>query len=853
MRSAHLFITQQLTLRLKGRFVKEKVLDKQKKFVLQMQEGRKRKEENLLANNNVADSNLLDGRRIVDLKELANNLVCCKCKHVLSLKNVKKENRLGLNSVFWINCDDCNILTKVETGKMHRTASNSKHANVNTKAILGCLHSGIGCTALNKVLACLNIPVISKDLFKRYEREVGPAIEAVAKESCQLACDEERQLVIKEIDKLSKELPSEIFNEIYPYYQSLHSAIDYGDHLSDNSSDNTSKFDSAVGEIINIIVSYDMAWSKRHKKEDHDCRQNFQGSAKAMEPAVGNLLSNQSNILQNSCLNVRVLIGDEDSSTISAVRKGANKKIFKLSDRNHLHKLFNSDLYKLRTQFSEMRKKNVVPHIKKCLCYAITQNKGNSLELANAMRSIPDHLFNNHENCGSWCLQGKDRTSQQTVLLKQEELYNTLKEVFYRYANNAHKFSITASSQANESINNIMAHKAPKNCCYSRSESADFRYASSICTKNEGDKHLLQVEKKLQLSPGKQTARFASRQDKSRLNKSIRSKLLPIKRRRIIIGEKRDNLKNKNEKSEGIQYQTNCGFFNDANKSDNILDFSGLNIYLSTTTDKISSETCSIVYFDLETSGFHKNDEILQIAAQYEQYKFSVYITPTQSISSEASRYTGLSNVNGHLYLHLRKLLTIPLIDALYSFLQFLSIPDKPCVLVAHNGFFDSSHLIRAILNCNMIQDCKVIAGFSDTLILFKRHFPERKGAGKFKLQILANDLLIEPSNGTFHEALYDVEVLKSLSSTYLNSDDILNNAKSFSESVNNILEIDKICITLLLLQPFKHVVKDGILRKMAKENITYEIMKKKYEEEGETGVIKILTELKNGKPKVFI
>lgn len=71
---------------------------------------------------------------------------------------------------------------------------------------LGVLHAGIGCTSLNKVLACANIPPISKDLYKRYERIVGPAIEAVAKESCQSAAEEERQLVIQKIDELCNEL-----------------------------------------------------------------------------------------------------------------------------------------------------------------------------------------------------------------------------------------------------------------------------------------------------------------------------------------------------------------------------------------------------------------------------------------------------------------------------------------------------------------------------------------------------------------------------------------------------------------------------------------------------------------------
>jgi len=137
-------------------------------------------------------------------------------------------------------------------------------------------------------------------------------------------------------------------------------------------------FNAACGSIINcyqyminIIVSYDMGWSKRgngrsydslngyaaiigflsnkvldyttrnrkcakcdrgHSKDDHDCRENFQGSAKAME-ADGAHLVNKSKVLQDAKVNVGVLIGDEDSSTIFAVRKGRDNIIYKLADK----------------------------------------------------------------------------------------------------------------------------------------------------------------------------------------------------------------------------------------------------------------------------------------------------------------------------------------------------------------------------------------------------------------------------------------------------------------------------------------------------------------------------------------
>lgn len=43
-------------------------------------------------------------------------------------------------------------------------------------------------------------------MYERYEREVGPVIEEVAKESCKRAAEEERSLVVENIEKLCEEL-----------------------------------------------------------------------------------------------------------------------------------------------------------------------------------------------------------------------------------------------------------------------------------------------------------------------------------------------------------------------------------------------------------------------------------------------------------------------------------------------------------------------------------------------------------------------------------------------------------------------------------------------------------------------
>lgn len=201
--------------------------------------------------------------------------------------------------------------------------------------------------------------------------------------------------------------PTEISNDVYNDLKIL------------KTKEEQSLIDASVGNIINVIVSYDMGWSKRGNgrsydslngygtiigflsgkildyrsrnrkcricdqgdvalKARHDCRKNFQGSAKSMEADAGAELVNCSTVLKEVGLNVGVVIGDDDSSAIAAIREGSSTKIFKLSDTNHLKKHFTSDLYVLKSHFKELRKKGVIEHLKRCFSYAVIQNKGTS-------------------------------------------------------------------------------------------------------------------------------------------------------------------------------------------------------------------------------------------------------------------------------------------------------------------------------------------------------------------------------------------------------------------------------------------------------------------------------------------
>ncbi|KAJ8671540.1 hypothetical protein QAD02_002799 [Eretmocerus hayati] len=168
-----------------------------------------------------------------------------------------------------------------------------------------------------------------------------------------------------------------------------------------------------------------------------------------------------------------------------------NLVIFELCDKKHLVKNFVKELYELGKTCGELGKKGTIDHVKECFTYAIAQNKGESVNLADTLRQIPDHLFGNHKNCGEWC--ESDRV--HAVQLKDPKLYDASSKIFEKYAQNANKFSIAASSQPNESVNNMVAYKSEKDICLSQSESCDFKVASEVCVKNDGEQSILEIEK----------------------------------------------------------------------------------------------------------------------------------------------------------------------------------------------------------------------------------------------------------------------------------------------------------------------------------------------------------------------
>ncbi|XP_048514965.1 DNA polymerase III PolC-type-like [Athalia rosae] len=299
-----------------------------------------------------------------------------------------------------------------------------------------------------------------------------------------------------------------------------------------------------------------------------------------------------------------------------------------------------------------------------------------------------------------------------------------------------------------------------------------------------------------------------------------------------------------------MNYQSNCGFDIDSEKTNFALESQFLQTLQSNQQNLVNQEDFNIVYFDFETSGFEKNADVLQTAAKLKDYSFSVYAMPTKKINPSASKVTGLHQDCVTLHLRDKEVEAITFKDALLSFQEFLNISCKPFLLVAHNAAFDTGHLIRAIIQNSMVETFKNVVDFSDTLSILKKIYPERRGPGLFKLSKLAEDLLQQ--NGDFHESLDDVQVLQQLSSKFIGSEKLINSRKSYVECLVNEAKSQKADMLMPSSKILEGIVSDNMLEKIANAGIDLIMMLAASEDKENKRLVQLLSELNDlNKPRV--
>lgn len=385
--------------------------------------------------------------------------------------------------------------------------------------------------------------------------------------------------------------------------------------------------------------------------DNHRCHKNWEGSAKAMEPDIAVEMIAKNKQLQEANVLVKVVIGDDDCSTISSVRREREHTVEKWSDLNHATKKLS------RALWAQKINPTVIEYSKYCFTCALKKNKGNAQAVEKDMKCIIPHAFDKHENCGEWCrytanpVDFKHHRLSGGKGLQGEPLRTTLTTIFEPFINNVEKLAPCGSSQVNESFNALVASKNPKALHYGGSGSFDHRVDAAVLHKNEGTNYIVDLNQKCGASPGKLTAKYRQRKDEQRARRAKACQVPAFKSRRKELKKLRTGKKKSSQRKEGTTYATDSAL-------ERISEFVHKPLSQATSIP----DDLRFVYFDLETTGISTRfAEICQIGAKYQGQEFNAYIIPVATISKKITEITGLSVHDGVMFYNEKSVPTVSL------------------------------------------------------------------------------------------------------------------------------------------------------------------------------------------------
>ncbi|XP_061190963.1 uncharacterized protein LOC133199106 [Saccostrea echinata] len=785
-----------------------------------------------------------EGRRVVELGVLAEGLRgCCKCGLPLQLSHTISVLTHGLASLLKVCCSNtkCNHINHVKTGKKH-----GKVWDVNTKLSAAMVHVGIGVTQVNSLLSELNIPPVSHAMLDNRQKEIGRAVQDIAAESMSNALQ-------KELGMMNEEM-----NE-----KGLVVAVDAGwqKRGSGKTYDSLSGHCSMVGPLSGKVLSYSVrskncrvcsvAETTNKNPAAHECSKNWEGSSKAMEADM--VIEMVEDLQKSKGITIDGIIGDEDTTTIARLKTNVNANIKKLSDKNHLKKLFTNSLFTLKKEHSSLTL-SVIKYIQKCFSYSIAQGKGNALQIQEDLSSIPYHIFGDHEHCSArWCKFIDNPNLRYKSLphgkpLKDRFLQDDLKEVFSSYASHSDRLSCLGSTQSNESFNRMVSAKAPKTHHYSSSSSLRYRVAACVAQKNEGHRYLIKVNKKLGLSPGYYTRRQCILRDLQRKRQKAISMTQKFKRRRRELKAKRIQSLSTKETREGVSYLTGCDLHH-ASDIDEIPAPKTIPKYDHLPSSQLLN--AEEIYFDLETTGLARDSHIVQLSAVRNDEVFNKYIIPKKPMTSKATEITGIQVVNNKMYHNHEEVETVSIKDALIQFMDFMKMSGPDVVLVGHNSkVFDLPVLFNILSKLNILETfSSAVTGFIDTIPLFKMSHPNLSSYSQ--LHLFAEILQDKYSA---HDSLQDVIALKRLVDHTGPSHEVkvaasftLNSAVAVFHHKNTTKHL------MSTLRPLldQKVISNGMGNKIAGSGLSLSHLQLAYQRNGREGVQDVLSEIADNSVRV--
>ncbi|XP_049928582.1 uncharacterized protein LOC126407591 isoform X3 [Epinephelus moara] len=195
----------------------------------------------------------------------------------------------------------------------------------------------------------------------------------------------------------------------------------------------------------------------------------------------------------------------------------------------------------------------------------------------------------------------------------------------------------------------------------------------------------------------------------------------------------------------------------------------------------------TIVFFDLQTTGFGKQCHIIQLSALCGERELKFFTLPGCPINQRATELTGFTISDGRLFLNGRPVDAVRVYYALTSFINFLRScrsgrPRRPVLLAAHSAKRFGAPILTRLLDMFSLwhQFERVVSGFVDMLPLGKELYPDLPN---HRLQTLVEHCLGEDYNvPTPKDAMIQQELFNSWSQEFGSLDRYLHDPKIFKE-----------------------------------------------------------------------
>ena len=744
---------------------------------------------------------------------------------------------------------------------------------------------------------------MNHQLFKRREREVGNALENVARESCKINLNLEKQMAEQSSGPSADGLVG------------IAISYDMGWQKRGRGHNSSTGHGAAMGLATGKVLSYSTRCKTCRvctnnnvsgKGKKHDCRKNHWGSSKSMEREVAcELWSNA----PQSGVKFSVFVGDDDSTTLADIRNKVPYGVEKWSDIVHVKRSLNTRLYNLKDRFKgsncSILSPKVINYLTKCFSYCINKNVGDSESLKQGLKNIIPHAFGEHTCCNiSWCGYKQNPAGYKHTDLPHgkdlfgDSLKKALSDIFEEYSTDivVNKLVHCANSQRNESLNSTIGSKNPKTRFYGGSESNDFRVACGVAQTNIGYNYIGKTLHVLNIEPGSHYHKHAEAMDKKVIYNKQRKGKREFKRRRNQLSQQKHSQTLRREASEGITYESSVGLnldtSNDKTESQVAFDMPvkisptelrGYEEIISpyTVRPKIvnllydSTQKYQFIIFDTETTCTGKHAEICQLSAVSEngRHEFSTFILPQRNISYSAYLVNGMAikNIEGvrTLCQGNNPVQSVTIEEALRNFLTFIthvktSEPDQHnnhvTVLIGHNSAsFDVPILLRNSDKKFKDSITGMNVYFADSLHVVKNLIKD-----KHKALELDTGGYCKPNQGSLysrlfkeqfnaHDALEDVRALRKIlfnSSLGLSRKYIVENSivTSVPHAVENMLHLDRRHELLLTFSDklFNATdtgpIKRSMAQNIAESGLSYDDLHKLYTTFGKRALVAILS-----------